>query len=259
MEIYYQISFAVLGAALWALVFKIMQVFRADRVASAFRLMQIERSRKLLLQANKAKDGNDTNPSLKASSISIFTNVAVTAALFLTIQFSIMISMGSADGFLSMCAYGALFNSLLSSAVCFIIALHSILAISMFEEDSVQKFLLHEYCSMGVKVSGQSLIGMAIVNADVSMFWIYLWGLLWICDNLNNKVGMALYWSFGSAFAVYCCEFAYGFFFSLVEKIKSDEDHQSVKEGEGGGGDAGIKFQNNQETKFPSMGGVGVA
>ena len=122
-----QVLFAVGNACTFAAVLQVSRRFRAYKCVAIF---------KTFMKANTS-----SGSSLKDSMISLFTNVAVTAALFASIQFGINYAISSnADSTISMFVFATLWNSMLASMMTFVISMHSILLLSILDDTGVRNF-----------------------------------------------------------------------------------------------------------------------
>lgn len=204
-----QVLFAVGNASMFALILQISRSYRGNKCVSIF---------KTFMNAHVSAG------SLKDSLISLFTNVAVTAALFASIQFGINYAISSdANSTISMFVFATLWNSMLASLMTFVISMHSILLLSILDEKGVRNFLTFTNSFLGIPLSGYDICGLVVITSDLTILWLMIAILFWILDSLENAIAMALYWCMGCSVVVFCSEYSYNFLFNFFERTKDKE------------------------------------
>lgn len=186
--------------------------------------------------------GVEKPQDLRAKSIQILSNLSVVASLLMTIQFALVVVGNNSQGIFGLTVYYVLICSLLSSALSFIISVHVQLALITYvitDEDAdiffSQSHELVSYMSRSgstvvlFEATGYDNIGVATAAIDGSFQWLFVWGLLWIINNLENSETVAGLWFLAMIVALTFVEFCYRFLDSFVKaKLKAKSGKREI-------------------------------
>ena len=217
-KILYQVLIALGNGLVYIIIFNLFLTIREKRISGAFA--------EIHMWQKKIGVGET---SIKASTISHFTNISITTALFLTIEFGVMQTSGTANSFVSMSVFLALLNSVATTVVTLSVAIQMVVCLSGFDENGIVEFFLSDHKRMGYVVKGYSLIGWTMVGSDVSNFWLFTWLILWMVNNMNNVVCMTLSTGFGYIYIQFVQQESYNNYFAVVKKFEQKYGKETLE------------------------------
>jgi hypothetical protein len=89
------------------------------------------------------------------------------------------------------------------------------------KDDDIHRFLRFEFKYGGIKKDGFDIIGLVIICADLSIWWLLIALIILVWDSFPNNIAICGIVILGSSFLFFVSEWSYLFFFEFTRSTSS--------------------------------------